>query len=108
MIQTSLEDTAPAAPAQRKPAAYSLWGNLPDAVWVARCAVEMRQIEPSLDPADARELSTSLLEDARTALTPAELECVNPEEAARRYAAYGWVDFWPADTEAETETAPEA
>lgn len=73
----------------------TLWGNLPESVWVARCAVQMRQLEPTLDPDDSRELAKSLLDDASTGLAAGELALVSPEEAARRYASHGWVGYWP-------------
>jgi len=64
----------------------TLWGNLPKMVWVARCAFQMRQLEPQLDPSAARELAQGLLDEAQAGLDPGGLASVSPEEAADRYA----------------------
>ena len=74
----------------------TLWGGLPESVWIARCALQMRQLEPKLDPSAARELAQSLLEDAWSALEPDQLAVLGPEEAAQRFASAGWVDYWSA------------
>lgn len=51
--------------------------------------LQMRQLEPQLDPSAARELAQGLLEEAQAGVDPGELASVSPEEAADRYAS-GW------------------
>ena len=61
-----------------------LWDGLPVSAWIARCALQLRRCEPTLDSASAVNQAQALLDRAEESLPPAEILLISPEDAARR------------------------